>query len=78
MPLSAETRGNSNTSRTPITGSSGGVEDFHWQQFVGKTGTFTMDGHGIFGNHDYDLKLDLTDENLGYIRAGYHGVSHLV
>jgi hypothetical protein len=47
------------------------VEDFHWQQFVGKTGTFTMDGHSIFGNHDYDLKLDLTDESLGYIRAGY-------
>jgi hypothetical protein len=49
----------------------GGVEDFHWQQFVGKDGTFTMDGHGMFGNHDYDIKLDLTDEKLGYIRAGY-------
>jgi hypothetical protein len=52
-------------------GPSGGVEDFRWQQFVGKTGTFTMEGHSIFGNHDYDLKLDLTDESLGYIRAGY-------
>ncbi len=30
-----------------------------------------MDGHGIFGNHDYDLKLDLTDDSLGYIRAGF-------
>jgi hypothetical protein len=49
----------------------GGVDDFHWQQFVGKSGTFTMDGHGIFGNHDYDLKLDLTDDSLGYIRAGF-------
>ncbi|HEV3272757.1 MAG TPA: hypothetical protein VGZ93_11300 [Candidatus Methylacidiphilales bacterium] len=53
------------------TGAFGGVDDFHWQQFVGKSGTFTMDGHAIFGNHDYDLKLDLTDPNLGYIRAGY-------
>lgn len=49
----------------------GGVQDFHWQQFIGKDGTFTMDGHGLFGNHDYDLKLDLTDDKLGYIRAGY-------
>jgi hypothetical protein len=49
----------------------GGVQDFHWQTFVGKDWTFTMDGHGMFGNHDYDLKLDLTDEKLGYIRAGY-------
>jgi hypothetical protein len=49
----------------------GGVQDFHWQQFVGKSGTFTMDGHAIFGNHDYDLHLDLTDPNLGYIRAGF-------
>ncbi len=30
-----------------------------------------MDGRGMFGNHNYDLKLDLTDEKLGYIRAGY-------
>jgi hypothetical protein len=49
----------------------GGVEDFHWQTFAGKDATFTMDGHGVFGNHDYDLKLDLTDEKLGYIRAGF-------
>ncbi|MCE0523457.1 MAG: hypothetical protein LV480_11170 [Methylacidiphilales bacterium] len=49
----------------------GGVDDFYWQQFVGKSGTFTMTGHAIFGNHDYDLHLDLTDPNFGYIRAGY-------
>lgn len=49
----------------------GGVDDFHWQQFLGKEATLTVDGHAIFGNHDYDLKLDLTDEKLGYIRGGY-------
>jgi len=49
----------------------GGIQDFHWQTFVGKDGVFKMDGHGVFGNHDYDLKLDLTDEKLGYIRAGF-------
>ncbi len=53
------------------TGPFGGLEDFHGQILVGKDGTFTADGHGIFGNHDYDLKLDLTDEKLGYVRAGF-------
>ncbi|HEX4139895.1 MAG TPA: hypothetical protein VHY09_06075 [Candidatus Methylacidiphilales bacterium] len=52
-------------------GAFGGVDDFHWQEFVGKDGTFTMDGHAIFGNHDYAVKLDYTDTSLGYIRAGY-------
>jgi hypothetical protein len=52
-------------------GALGGVQDFHWQTFAGKDGVFTMDGHGMFGNHDYDLKLDLTDAKLGYIRAGF-------
>lgn len=52
-------------------GAFGGVDDFHWQEFVGKDGTFTMDGHAIFGNHDYALKLDYTDTSLGYVRGGY-------
>src|SRR4051812_20900184 len=30
----------------------GGVEDFHWEQNVGKRGLFTIDGRGIFDNHD--------------------------
>ena len=52
-------------------GVTGGVDDFHLQQFVGKTGTLTVDGHALVGAHDYDFKLDLTDPTLGYIRAGY-------
>ena len=49
----------------------GGLEDFHWQEFVGKNGTLTVDGHAMVENHDYDFHLDLTDPKLGYIRAGY-------
>jgi hypothetical protein len=49
----------------------GGVEDFHWQEFVGKKGIFKVDGHGIFDNHDYAIKLDLTDPTKGYLRAGF-------
>jgi len=49
----------------------GGVQDFHWQEFVGKNGSFTMDGHALVGDHDYDIHLDYTDPTLGYLRAGY-------
>ena len=49
----------------------GGVENFHWQQFVGKKGLFQMDGRGIFDNHDYSIRLELSDPDKGYLRAGY-------
>jgi hypothetical protein len=49
----------------------GGVQDFHWQQFAGKSGLFTVDGHGMFANHDYSVKLELSDPNEGYIQAGF-------
>jgi hypothetical protein len=31
----------------------------------------TIDGRAIFGNHDYDVKLDLSYPGVGYIRGGY-------
>jgi hypothetical protein len=49
----------------------GGVEDFHWQEFVGKQGLFTVDGHAMAANDDYSIKLDLSDPDKGYVRAGY-------
>ena len=49
----------------------GGVQDFHWQQFVGKKGLFLMDGHGIFDNHDYSIRLELSDPDQGFVRAGF-------
>jgi hypothetical protein len=52
------------------TGIYGGIQDFHFQQFVGKSGLFTTDGHAMFANHDYSLQLGLSDPDKGYIRAG--------
>jgi hypothetical protein len=52
-------------------GAFGGVEDFHWEEDVGKKGLFQVDGRGIFDNHDYSLKLDLTNPDIGYVRAGF-------
>jgi hypothetical protein len=53
------------------TGAFGGIQDFHWQEFVGKKGLFTLDGRGIFDNHDYSIKLDLSDPDKGFVRAGF-------
>ncbi|MGA3283367.1 MAG: hypothetical protein ABSD57_02760 [Verrucomicrobiota bacterium] len=52
-------------------GAFGGVQDFHYQQFVGKKGLFQVDGHGIFDNHDYSIRLELSDPDKGYLRGGY-------
>src|SRR6476660_8144298 len=49
----------------------GGVEDFHYEEDIGKKGIFKVDGRGIFDNHDYSLKLDVEHPDIGYIRTGY-------
>ena len=52
-------------------GAFGGVEDFHYEQDVGKKGLFRIDGRGLFDNHDYSLKLELANPEIGYLRMGY-------
>lgn len=52
-------------------GAFGGVEDFHYEQDVGKKGLLQIDGRGIFDNHDYSLKLSLENPDIGFVRAGY-------
>ena len=49
----------------------GGIQDLHFEAPVGKKGLFTIDGHAIFDQHDYDVKLELSQPDLGYIQAGY-------
>lgn len=49
----------------------GGIEGFHYEQGVGKDGVLKLDGRGLFDLHDYQLKLDLTMPNKGFVRAGY-------
>src|SRR5215471_13093470 len=52
-------------------GTFGGVEDFHYEAPFQKKGLFTLDGRGIFDNHDYALSLGLSYPEVGYVRAGY-------
>jgi hypothetical protein len=49
----------------------GGVEDFHYEEDIGKKGIFKVDGRGIFDNHDYSLKFDVEHPDIGFIRGGY-------
>jgi hypothetical protein len=53
------------------TGAFGGIEDLHFQGDVAKGTTFTVDGHSIFDNHDYDLSLGISREKLGYLRFSF-------
>jgi hypothetical protein len=50
----------------------GGIQDMHYEQSVGKDATLTVDGHAIFDNNDYDVRIDLSKPKLGYIRAGFN------
>lgn len=49
----------------------GGIQDLHYEQKIGKKGEFSIDGHAIFDTGDYDVTLNLSQPNVGYIRGGY-------
>lgn len=49
----------------------GGIQDLHYEQTVGKNATLTVDGHAIWDTNDYDIKVELSQPKLGYIKAGF-------
>jgi len=49
----------------------GGIQDFHYQQGLGKDATLAVDGTGIYDNHDYKLSLDVTREKTGFLRFNF-------
>lgn len=49
----------------------GGIQDLHYEQTLGKETQLTVDGHAIFDNNDFDVKVQLTQPKLGYIQAGF-------
>jgi hypothetical protein len=57
--------------RLPANTAYGGIQDLHYEQTVGKNGLFSVDGHAIWDTNDYDIKLELSQPNLGYIKAGF-------
>ena len=49
----------------------GGVEDFHYEHAVTAKSLLKLDGRGLMGVRDRELKFDLTQEERGFIRGGY-------
>jgi len=48
----------------------GGIQDMHYEQKVGEKAQLILDGHALWDINDYNIKLDLSQQNLGYFRAG--------
>jgi hypothetical protein len=48
----------------------GGIESFHFEKLL-ESGTFSVDGHALFGLEDYEVDLAYVRDDLGFIRAGY-------
>lgn len=49
----------------------GGLDSLHYEKEVAKDWLFKMDGRAILENYDYSVKLELVNEQKGYLRAGY-------
>lgn len=48
----------------------GGINDMHIQESAGKA-VVTLDARAIFANSDYNVKLDISLPDVGYIRGGF-------
>ena len=49
-------------------GAFGGIQDLHYQQNAFTNTLFTLDGRGIYDDHDYQLKLGLAHPDLWFLR----------
>ena len=49
----------------------GGITDMHYEHSVGEKATLSIDGHALWDINDYDIRVDLSEPNVGYIRGGY-------
>lgn len=48
----------------------GGISDLHWEQEANDI-TWTLDGHAMFGNEDYEAILGASKEGIGYVQTGF-------
>lgn len=53
-------------------GAFGGIEGLHYSGQVATNTTLTVDGRSLYDNHDYDLRLGLVRDNLGYVRFSFN------
>jgi hypothetical protein len=52
-------------------GAFGGIEDLHFQEDIDKLTQFTLDGHSIFDQHDYNFTLGIRRQKLGYLKFNF-------
>ena len=49
----------------------GGIGDIHFDIPVGEFGLLQIEGHALVDNNDYLIKLDLSEPDVGFLRAGF-------
>ncbi len=52
-------------------GWTGGLQNFDWHRKVDKDTEFSLGGRGIIDQRDYDIQMDLTKHDFGFIRGGF-------
>ena len=52
-------------------GGFGGIEEFHWEEYVGDNGLLLIDGRFLQGSEDYRFKIRWSDEEKGYLGMGF-------
>lgn len=50
----------------------GGLEELHYENSIGKKGSLSIDGHGIYNDNNYGLQFNLKHPEIGFLRAGYN------
>ena len=49
----------------------GGIDDMHLEKTVGSNTFMSLDAHAIFADSDYKVKFELSQPDVGYVRAGF-------
>ena len=49
----------------------GGIDSLQYSKAINDSTTLTMDGHALPGLEDYEVNIDVTKTDLGYIKTGY-------
>jgi hypothetical protein len=52
-------------------GAFGGIEDLHVQGNAFTNTVFTLDGHGIYDQHDYSVGMGLKRDDLGFVHVDF-------
>lgn len=49
----------------------GGIDDLFYTKSLNDTTTLTLKGRALLGDHDYRVDLDITKDDVGYLKLGY-------